>query len=166
MAAEAVDRRDVSCIDVARDRRKDRPQPWRDQAVMLLGSPASAGKARGRARVLRAPADLAAVQLGEVVVVESPSPAWVPALALAAAVVADSGRALSDLALAARERGTPAVVGTGLATAMIRDGQLVDVDGGTGVVRVVAPALERAVGVARQPAQDLVLATGWRSPAR
>ena len=105
MTAEAVDRRDVPCIDVGWDRRKDRPQPWRDQAVMLLGSPASAGKARGRARLLRAPADLASVQLGEVVVVESPVAAWVPALALAAAVVADSGHALSDLALAARERG-------------------------------------------------------------
>ena len=166
MTVEEIGRRDVPCIDASWDRRKDRPQPRRDQGVMLLGSPASAGRARGRARVLRAPADLVSVQLGEVVVVEAPAAVWVPALARAAAVVADSGRALSDLALAARERGTPAVVGTGLATAMIRDGQLVDVDGGTGVVRVVAPALERASGVAREPAQDMVLATGWRSTAR
>jgi phosphohistidine swiveling domain-containing protein len=38
----------------------------------------------------------------------------------------------------AREYGIPAVVGTGMATTTIQDGQTVEVDGDKGVVRLVS----------------------------
>jgi pyruvate,water dikinase len=44
---------------------------------------------------------------------------------------------LSHCAVVAREYRIPAVVGTGMATAVIRDGQLVEVDGDQGIVRII-----------------------------
>ena len=49
----------------------------------------------------------------------------------------DTGGILSHCAIVAREYGIPAVVGVGGATAAIRDGQTVEVDGDAGVVRIV-----------------------------
>ena len=49
----------------------------------------------------------------------------------------DTGGILSHCAVVAREYHIPAVVGTGGATAMIEDGQLIEVDGDAGTVRVV-----------------------------
>jgi pyruvate,water dikinase len=52
------------------------------------------------------------------------------------ALVTDGGGILSHPAIIAREYGMPAVVGTGNATSLLRDGQRVTVDGGTGVVEI------------------------------
>ena len=75
---------------------------------------------------------------GDVLVTRSTAPAWTPLFATAAAIVTDAGGILSHCAVVAREYRVPAVVGTGAATTSIRDGQLVEVDGSTGVVRIIA----------------------------
>jgi len=53
------------------------------------------------------------------------------------AVVTDIGGVMSHAAIVCREYGLPAVVGTGRATAQIRTGQRVRVDGSSGVVTVI-----------------------------
>ena len=55
-----------------------------------------------------------------------------------AAVVTDAGGGLSHAAIVAREYNIPAVLGTGNATALIKDGQTIEVDGDEGVVRIVS----------------------------
>ena len=75
---------------------------------------------------------------GEVLVAEATAPPWTPLFATAAAVVTDVGGVLSHCAVVAREYQIPAVVGTGTATTTIRDGQLLEVDGDEGVVRILA----------------------------
>jgi hypothetical protein len=67
-------------------------------------------------------------------------PPWTPLFATASAVVTDTGGALSHCAGVAREYRIPAVVGTGEATKVIKDGQLLEVDGDAGVVRIIEPA--------------------------
>ena len=54
--------------------------------------------------------------------------------AVAGAVVADVGGILSHSAIVAREYGLPAVVGTNIGTTVIKDGQLITVDGNKGLV--------------------------------
>lgn len=49
----------------------------------------------------------------------------------------DSAKVLSHSAVVAREYRIPAVVGTGHATSTFHDGQLLEVDGNAGTVRVV-----------------------------
>lgn len=64
-------------------------------------------------------------------------PPWTSLFGIAAAVVTDSGGVLSHCAVVAREYGIPAVVGTGRATNTFQDGQLLEVDGDAGIVRML-----------------------------
>jgi phosphoenolpyruvate synthase/pyruvate phosphate dikinase len=73
-----------------------------------------------------------------VLVAGTTAPPWTPLFATAAAVVTDTGGVLSHCAIVAREYRIPAVVGTGTATGAIHDGQLLEVNGSDGVVRIVS----------------------------
>jgi rifampicin phosphotransferase len=101
----------------------------------LVGEPASPGTATGRVRVILDPAEFPNFQPGEVLVARATAPAWTPLFAKAAAVVTDGGTLAAHASLVAREYGIPAVVATGDATARLRDGQLVSVDGSAGIVQ-------------------------------
>jgi len=103
----------------------------------VSGFAGSAGTVTGVARVVRSLADAERLVPGEVLVAETTAPPWTPLFAVVAAVVTDTGGVLSHSAVVAREYGIPAVVGAGDATAVIQDGDLVEVDGAAGVVRIV-----------------------------
>lgn len=103
----------------------------------LDGIPAAPGTTLGRARVVRDAADLARVLPGEVLVCATASAAWSAVFPRAAALVTDCGGALSQAAVLAREYGLPAVVATGSATDLVRDGDLVRVSGSAGLVEIV-----------------------------
>jgi phosphoenolpyruvate synthase/pyruvate phosphate dikinase len=94
--------------------------------------------ARGTARVLHSLAEAGKLQPGDVLVAEFTVPPWTPLFATAAAVVTDGGGVLCHSAVVAREYRIPAVVGTGHATTTFKDGQLLEVDGNAGTVRVVS----------------------------
>ena len=113
-----------------------RPAPSTEPGV-VTGSAGSAGRVTGVARVVRSLADADALAPGEVLVAETTAPPWTPLFGIAAAVVTDTGGTLSHSAVVAREYGIPAVVGAGDATEVIADGDVVEVDGDAGTVRVV-----------------------------
>jgi phosphohistidine swiveling domain-containing protein len=95
----------------------------------------SRGVHTGPARVCRSLAQgLDDLQEGEVMVCEMTLPPWVPLFSVAGAIVADVGGILSHSAIVAREYGLPAVVGTNIGTTVIKDGQVITVDGNKGVV--------------------------------
>jgi pyruvate,water dikinase len=104
---------------------------------VLRGNAGSPGIARGPARVVRSLAEAAKLQPGDILVAETTSVPWTPLFATVAAIVTDAGGVLSHCAVVAREFGIPAVVGTGQATAVIHDGQLLEVNGDSGVVRML-----------------------------
>jgi pyruvate,water dikinase len=104
----------------------------------LRGIPASAGQASGPVRVIRGLEEFDRLRPGDVLVTPATTPAWTPLFARAVAVVADSGGVGSHSSIVAREYGIPCVVGTGDATAQLRDGQVVTVNGDAGVVRISA----------------------------
>jgi pyruvate,water dikinase len=82
-------------------------------------------------------ADAGKIQPGDVLVAPATMPAWTPLFASIAAVVTDVGGVLSHAAIVAREYNIPAVLGTGNGTSVLRDGQMVEVDGDAGTVRIV-----------------------------
>ena len=86
---------------------------------------------------MRALADAAKLQPGEVLVAETTAPPWTPLFGTACAVVTDTGGILSHCAVVAREYGIPAVVGAVVATNRVRDGQLLEVDGDAGTIRLL-----------------------------
>ena len=115
-----------------------RPAEEPAEPGVIRGAAGSAGKARGTARIVRSLEDAVGLRAGEILVAETTAPPWTPLFAIAAAVVTDTGGVLSHCAVVAREYAIPAVVGTVNATAAIGDGDLVEVDGDAGTVRIVA----------------------------
>ncbi|MEL0081823.1 MAG: PEP-utilizing enzyme [Gammaproteobacteria bacterium] len=103
----------------------------------LTGAAASSGTARGRARVIRLPADVEQLQPGEILVAHATTPAMNSAISRAAAIVSNVGGVTTHSALIAREFGIPAVIGTEVGTEVIRDGIELEVDGDAGVVRLL-----------------------------
>jgi pyruvate,water dikinase len=113
------------------------PNTSQREANRVKGVAGSAGVARGTARVIRSLAEAGKLQPGDVLVAAATEPPWTPLFATASAIVTDVGGVLSHSAVVAREYRIPAVVGTGHATTTFEDGQLLEVDGNAGIVRVV-----------------------------
>jgi pyruvate,water dikinase len=113
------------------------PPPEGSTATELRGYPGSPGVVRGVARVMRSIDEADKLADGDILVADATAPPWTPFFAIAGAVVTDTGGILSHCAVVAREYGIPAVVGCGDAMKKIVDGQLIEVDGDAGVVRVV-----------------------------
>jgi pyruvate,water dikinase len=106
----------------------------RNRGDVIKGVAASPGMASGVARVLHGPEDFGQMKPGDVLVAPITTPAWTPLFAMASAIVTDIGGPLSHGSIVAREYGIPAVLGTGVATRRIQDGQTVTVDGSAGTV--------------------------------
>lgn len=113
------------------------PPQEQSEDRLLRGTGACAGTGRGPARIVAALEDFARVQPGDVLVCPSSNPSWVPLFGIIAGLVTNTGGVLCHAAVVAREFGVPAVVGTGVATEWLREGQLVEVDGTVGEVRVL-----------------------------
>ena len=103
----------------------------------LSGMAASPGVVEGTARVLQSPDQLDELQEGEILVASVTAPSWAPVFGKIGAAVTDIGGIMSHAAIVCREYGMPAVTGTGFATAKIKTGMKLRVDGNTGNVTVL-----------------------------
>jgi rifampicin phosphotransferase len=101
---------------------------------VIVGHPASAGRATGPVRIIQGPQDFGRFGDGDVLVAKTTAPAWTPLFARAAAVITDGGTLAAHASLVAREYGIPAVVATGDATVRLHPGQRVTVDGSAGTI--------------------------------
>ena len=102
--------------------------------VLVQGLAASSGRATGAVRVLASPDEGGKLQAGEILVAKMTSPDWVPTMRRAGALVTDGGGMTCHAAIVSRELGVPCVVGARVATSVLRDGELVTVDGAQGLV--------------------------------
>jgi phosphohistidine swiveling domain-containing protein len=101
---------------------------------LLVGTAASPGQVRGRARVLGFPSEYNRLEPGDILVTVATTPTWTPLFSKIAAVVTDVGAVSSHSSMVAREYKIPAVVGTQYATQIIKDGDWILVDGSAGKV--------------------------------
>jgi pyruvate,water dikinase len=113
------------------------PAPAGSTPDLIRGNSGSAGKVQGRVKVIHNLSEASKLSPGDILVAVTTAPPWTPLFASVAAVVTDTGGVLSHCAVVAREYGIPAVVGTGVATEYLHDGQWVEVDGDAGTVRVL-----------------------------
>ncbi len=122
--------------------RKGEPWHLRDgrhfatDAKTLAGTPISPGKTTATARVIVDPGQGHLLRQGEVLVTYATDPGWTPLFTLAGALILERGGVLSHGAIVAREFGIPAVAGIESACGRIRSGQIVTVDGNTGIVTI------------------------------
>jgi pyruvate,water dikinase len=102
----------------------------------VQGIPASGGRYTGPARVIMDESQFDKLQAGDVLVCPVTSPVWSVLFPSIGDLVTDSGGILSHPAIIAREYVIPAVVSAGNATQLLKDGQMVTVDGDAGQVDV------------------------------
>ena len=105
----------------------------------LSGTTVSPGIARGPVKILDGPFEKE-VMPGDVLVAYTTDPGWTPLFINTAAVVLEVGGELQHGALVAREYGKPCVVGIDQVTTHLHDGEVVEVDGDSGVVRMIETA--------------------------
>jgi pyruvate,water dikinase len=117
------------------------PKTVAEGEILVRGLGAAPGVAGGAARVIENRDGGADLADGEVLVTHMTTPDWVPLMRRAAAIVTDSGGMTCHAAIVSRELGIPCVVGTGNATRVLRDGEVVTVDATHGVVREGAPSI-------------------------
>jgi pyruvate, water dikinase len=103
--------------------------------LVLPGQGAARGTVTGRVRVLRSPTQRSQLLADEILVVPQTNPDWIPTIERATAIVTDRGGIDSHAAIAGRELRIPVVVGTGHASELLHDGEVVSVDGTNGTVR-------------------------------
>ena len=113
---------------------------------MLDGYAVSPGQVTAAASVIRSPEDFDKMGEDTILVCPTTTPAWTPLFARAKGLVTDIGGALAHGSIVAREYGIPAVMGTGVATQRIENGQLIHVDGDNGTVTLV-DELEETIGM-------------------
>ncbi|WP_137390388.1 phosphoenolpyruvate synthase [Rhodoligotrophos defluvii] len=90
---------------------------------LLSGAAIGQAIAAARACVIRSATEIDRFRPGSILVTEITDPDWVPVMKQAAGIITDHGGTTSHAAIVSRELGVPAVVGTGHATELLRDGQ-------------------------------------------
>jgi len=101
---------------------------------ILIGSPASPGIAFGPVKILTSPKEIEKIKVGDILVATQTNPDYVPAMKKAAAIVTDKGGRTSHAAIVSRELGIPAVVGTEKATKILKNDQIITVNGQSGEI--------------------------------
>jgi pyruvate,water dikinase len=136
---------------------------------LLVGAAVGDSIASARACVLRGADDIARFAPGSVLVTSITDPDWVPIMKQAAAIVTDHGGRTSHAAIVSRELGLPAIVGTGQATEVLRDGQEITVscaEGDDGVVyEGIAKYVVENADLSRIPATKTEVMLNVANPA-
>ncbi|MBI2017473.1 hypothetical protein HYS92_00335 [Candidatus Daviesbacteria bacterium] len=101
----------------------------------IKGRVASKGLAKGNVAIVKGVKDLDKVKMGDILIAVTTHPDYVSAMRKAVAIVTDEGGITSHAAIVSREFGIPCIVGTKLATKVLRDGDMVEVDANSGVVK-------------------------------
>jgi len=104
---------------------------------MVSGVVANTGKVKGKVRVIDDPKDIEDFKQGEILVTYMTTMEFTPIFKKAKGIVTDEGGLSSHAAIISREFGLPCVVGTQIATRVLKTGDIVELDGDSGVVRVV-----------------------------
>jgi len=106
----------------------------------LAGTMACGGTASGIVRIINKPEDMQKMQQGDILVSVATTPSIVPAMQKAAAFITDEGGITCHAAIVAREMKKPCIIGTKIATQVLRDGDTVSIDANKGIVRIIERA--------------------------
>ncbi len=103
----------------------------------LKGVSAYGGKVRGKVRLIRSVVDLKDFEEGEIIVSPMTEPSYLPIMKKASAFVTNEGGMLCHAAIVARELQKPCVIGTKIATHVFKDGDEVEVDASSGIIKLI-----------------------------
>lgn len=103
------------------------------------GRVAYSGKVRGVAKTILRDEDISKIQEGDILVATMTLPSYILGMQKAVAIITDDGGITCHAAIVARELKKPCIIGTKIATRVLKDGDLVEVDAERGVVRILNP---------------------------
>lgn len=103
----------------------------------IKGIVASRGCAKGAVKIILSVKDLLKVKKGDIMVAITTHPDFVSAMHKAQAIVTDEGGLTSHAAIVSRELGIPCIVGAKIATKVLKDGDLVEVDAEKGIIKIL-----------------------------
>ncbi|MBI4640339.1 MAG: phosphoenolpyruvate synthase, partial [Candidatus Tectomicrobia bacterium] len=95
------------------------------------------GKVRGRVRVIRTLKEANDIEMGSILAAERTDPSWIILFPFASGLLVERGSLLSHSAIVAREMGIPTIVSIEGLTRWLKDGECVEFDGSTGIVKKV-----------------------------
>jgi phosphohistidine swiveling domain-containing protein len=104
----------------------------------LKGSIAHKGILNGKVKVVMTAYEIGKVEEGDILVAPTTAPSYIIGMNKASAFITDEGGITSHAAIVAREMKKPCIIGTKIATKILKDGDLVEVDANTGVVRILS----------------------------
>ncbi|GEM_PF-2153678 len=107
------------------------------QVKEVRGQIGATGLAQGSVVIIYTKHDLRKVYQGAIMVSVTTNPDYVPAMKMCKAFVTDEGGITSHAAIVAREMNKPCIVGAKIASRILKDGDLVEVDANQGVVRKI-----------------------------
>jgi pyruvate,water dikinase len=99
---------------------------------LLTGLSIGEAIAAGRVCLIKSAADIARFKDDAILVTEMTDPDWVPIMKRARGIVTDHGGRTCHAAIVSRELGIPAIVGTGKATEILKNGQKITISGAEG----------------------------------
>ena len=102
--------------------------------IIVQGVGASPGISSGKIKIVKDFGDLGKINKGDVLVTKMTNPDMVLTMQKASAIVTDEGGVTSHAAIVSREMGIPAVVGTENATTVLKENEIITVNGFTGKV--------------------------------
>jgi phosphohistidine swiveling domain-containing protein len=103
----------------------------------IKGTSAFGGVVRGIVKIVNGFDELDKIQSGDILVTQMTNPKYSPAIERSLAVVTDEGGTLCHAAITARELKKPCIIGTKIATQVLKDGDMVEVDANIGVVKKI-----------------------------
>ena len=101
----------------------------------LKGTTACPGNVKGRVKIINIPDDISKMERGDILISAATTPSIVSAMRKAAAIVTDEGGLTCHASIVSRELGTPCIVGTKIVTKVFKDGDMVNVDASSGVIK-------------------------------
>lgn len=103
----------------------------------VKGQLACFGKATGKVKIIKNIKEFDKIKQGDVLITPMTTPDYVPVMKKVAAIVTDEGGVTCHAAIVSREFNIPCIVGTGNATKVFSDGDLIEVDANAGVAKIV-----------------------------
>ncbi|MEK7587161.1 MAG: phosphoenolpyruvate synthase [Patescibacteria group bacterium] len=105
--------------------------------TLVTGTAVGAKITTGKVHIILSPKQLGEFKKGEILVTEITDPDWEPIMKIASAIITDKGGRTSHAAIVSRELGIPCVVGTGNATKILKNGQMITVDCSSAVAQIM-----------------------------
>ncbi len=103
----------------------------------IKGAIAYKGKVKGNTKIILSPKDFPKMQKGDIIVAHGTTPDYMPVVRICSGIISDEGGFLCHASIVSRELKIPCIVGTKVATRILKDYNLVELDADNGVVKIL-----------------------------